>query len=264
MTTALTPCRGGRKPARMRLATAAMATRFELVLHGEDPMALRAGGESAIERIEEAHRLFTRFEPTSLIAHLRRLAPAWVAVDRDTVELFLDAIAVAGASVGAFDPTGCGDWPAIGIDAAGQRLSLPRSTVELDLGAIAKGHAIDLAIDALREAGVESAFVHGGTSSGFGLGRPPGMDAWRVGWTGGAEVFELVDQAYAVSATLRDRGGAIEAHVVDPRTGVSIDHPRQVIVIGPTARLADAWATAALVTGERPASLGDEWTVVTR
>lgn len=251
-------------PAGVRLATAAMGTRFELVLHGENPIALKAAGEAAIERIEEAHGLFTRFEPSSLIAHLRRLAPAWVAVDRDTVELFLDVVAVARASAGAFDPTGRGDWPAIHIDAAGQRLRLARPTVELDLGAIAKGHAIDLAIAALREAGVESAFVHGGTSSGFGLGRPPGIDAWRVGWTGGPEAFELLDQAYAVSATLRDRGGAIEAHVVDPRTGQSLTSSRQVIVIGPTARLADAWATAALVTGERPASLGEEWTVVTR
>lgn len=251
-------------PAAVRLATAAMGTRFELVLHGGDPMALKAAGESAIDRIEESHLFFSRFEPSSLIAHLRRLAPGWIAADRDTIELFLDAVAIARASAGAFDPTRRGDWRGIAIDAAGQRLRLTDAEIELDLGAIAKGHAIDLAVHALREAGVESAFVHGGTSSGFGLGRPPGQDAWRVGWVGGPEVFALVDQAYAVSATLRDRDGAVEAHVVDPRTGASITNRRQVIVVGPTARRADAWATAALVLGARPTCLGPEWKVVSR
>jgi thiamine biosynthesis lipoprotein len=247
-----------------RLATAAMGTRFELVLPGADPIAARSAGEAAIERIEEAHRLFTRFESSSLLAHLQRVAPASVAVDPDTAHLFADLAQVAAESGGAFDPTGAGAWNEIEVDLLQQRIGLRRPDIDLDLGAIAKGHAIDLAVAALREAGIEHAFVHGGTSSGFGFGTQADGSPWRIGWAGGPETFELVDQAYAVSATRRIRDGKLEEHVVDPRRGGLVREARQVIVVGPTARWADAWATAALVLGERPTGMDSRWTVLIR
>ncbi len=251
----------GELPVAIHLAAAAMGTRFELVLHGADQGALRAAGESAIERIEDAHRTFTRFESSSLLAHLRRVAPATVSVDRDTMTLFADAREVARRSGGAFDPTRAGRWTDLRIDRPRQRLSLAHADVELDLGAIAKGHAIDLAVAALRDAGITSAFVHGGTSSGFGLGRPPGGTAWRVAWRGGSEIFDLVDQAYSVSSTEQTRSGAESRHVRDPRIRDWVPTPRRAAVVGPGARLADAWSTAALVQGRRPAAMGDEWKV---
>lgn len=246
----------------MLFATAAMGTRFELLLHGDDLVGLRAAGEAAIERIEEAHRAFTRFESGSLLAHLRRVAPAAVSVDRDTIALFADALAVARQSGGAFDPTRSGRWTDLTIDPAQQRLSLASSGIELDLGAIAKGHAIDLSVAVLREAGITSAFVHGGTSSGFALGRPPGGTAWRVAWRGGPEVFDLVDQAYSVSSTEQTGTGGLSPHVIDPRIGEWVVTPRWAAVVGPSARLADAWTTAALVLGHRPLELAGEWTVL--
>lgn len=249
--------------AEVRLATAAMGTRFELVLHGDDPIALRAAGEAAIERIEDAHRTLTRFEPSSLLAHLQRVAPALVTVDRDTFALFADAVEVARGSGGAFDPARDGRWTEIALDRPRQRVGLMSTEVSLDFGAIAKGHAIDLGVAAIREAGIESAFLHGGTSSGFGLGTPPNRSGWRVAVGGGAGTLDLTDRAFSVSSTHQTRDGALVPHVVDPRTGEWVAGPRRVVVIGPTARLADAWATAALVLGRRPspAALGSDWSV---
>ena len=55
-----------------------------------------------------------------------------------------------------------------------------REGVMLDLGSIGKGYALERAAGLLREAGVSSAFLHGGTSTVCVLGAPPDARAWRV------------------------------------------------------------------------------------
>src|SRR6185503_2597665 len=55
-----------------------------------------------------------------------------------------------------------------------------RRGVELDLGGYGKGYAIERAIDILRENGVTSALLHGGTSSIFALGAPPLEAGWKI------------------------------------------------------------------------------------
>jgi thiamine biosynthesis lipoprotein len=66
------------------------------------------------------------------------------------------------------------------LDRASSTVRFGRPGVMLDLGAIGKGYAIEQAVDILREAGVTSAIVHGGTSTVYALGAPPGEPAWQV------------------------------------------------------------------------------------
>src|SRR6266699_768710 len=49
-----------------------------------------------------------------------------------------------------------------------------------DLGALAKGYAIERAAEVLGEAGVTSALLHGGTSTAYALGHPPDAEFWKV------------------------------------------------------------------------------------
>lgn len=262
----------------VRLALAAMGTRFELVLHGSDPVRLRAVGEAALDEIAGCHRRFTRFSADSLLSHIQREAAARpVPLDADTFALFADALDVHRLSDGAFDITVASLMDDGGAPLAGDRaltLDPEASTlrfavpgIRLDLGAIAKGHALDLAARVLREHRtlVESALLHGGTSSVVALGSPPGSDAWPIAVAGpagtvpaGAAPVRLRDAALSVSATRG--GGRTQPHVLDPRTGRAMAVARAASVVGPSARLADAWATALVVLGRRPAGLGPEWT----
>lgn len=226
----------------LRAATQAMGTRFELVLHGADRTLLVAAAEAAIDVIEAEHRRLSRFDPASLVSHLRRVAggPA-VVLDRDTWDLFADAVDVRRASRGRFDVTlGTGGATGVQLDRSARTIRLASPAVELDLGGIAKGHALDLAARGLREAGVERAFLHGGTSSGCGIGRPADRRAWRVVAAGGpgAPAVDLVDRAYSVSAW----GGAALA-----------------CVVGPSARLADAYATALALDPDAAVLPRDGW-----
>jgi FAD:protein FMN transferase len=61
-----------------------------------------------------------------------------------------------------------------------------------------------------------------------------------------AAVVTGQDLAVATSGTA-ERG----AHIIDPRTGRPADGPASITVVGPSVELADAYATAAFVMGER-------------
>ncbi len=236
----------------MRLATAAMGTRFELVVAGWAPERFRAAAEAALEALEACHRHFSRFAPDSLVAHLARLpAGTAVALDKDTYGLFEDACAVWRGSGGAFDLTAGGAMGSLLLDQERCTLALERAGVTLDLGAIAKGHALDLAAAILRDAGVTRAFLHGGTSSAVGIG-----GGWRVALdAAGGTVITLRDAALAVSRT----GHATPHPTYDPATRRVVRARRRAVVWGPSARRADAWATAAAVLGARPAHFPGEY-----
>ncbi len=253
-----------RPSAEIRVAAAAMGTRFEIVLLGENRGYLRAAGEAALARVEEAHRAFTRFDQASLLAHLRRSAPRPVAVDRETLAMFEALACVARQSDGAFDPyyhnpAGMAEWPITDRDR--RTVAFPAAACDPDLGGCAKGFAVDWAVTVLREAGIEQAFVQGGTSSMFGLGAPPGSPGWRValGPQTDDPVVPLRDQGLACSASMTMREGRRIPHLVDRGTGRVLMSDHRAVVVGPSAGLADAWATAAAVTGTRPTLLEGPW-----
>ena len=66
------------------------------------------------------------------------------------------------------------------LDPENLTVRFAREGVMIDLGAIGKGYAIQRAADVLRETGVTNALIHGGTSTIYALGQPPGADAWQV------------------------------------------------------------------------------------
>lgn len=237
-----------------------MGTRFELVLPGDDPEALRPAGEAALAEIEEWHRRLTRFEPDSQLHHILRAASdAPVAVDRDLYALFEDCRAVWRASGGAFDPTLGSGMAAVELDQTRSTVRFTRPGVTLDLGGIAKGHALDHAARVLREAGITSALLHGGTSSVVAIGHPPGEPGWDVVLADSGEPprrMPLADQSLGVSSQAR------QDHVRNPRTGELARGLRFAAVTGPSARLCDAWSTALLVLGRRPPELPPDYEVM--
>jgi FAD:protein FMN transferase len=190
------------------LACHAMATRFELVLHGENPAALRAAGEEAIQQIEQLEARLSLFRPSSEIAGLNtHAARGPVPVAPDLFALLQQARKLNEESGGAFDITiaplvrcwgfmgGSGRVPRpedlaeararvgmglVRLNPADLTVEFAREGVMLDLGAIGKGYAVERAAEVLHEAGVVSALIHGGTSTVQALGPPPGETCWKI------------------------------------------------------------------------------------
>lgn len=261
--------------APLQLAVAAMGTRFELALLAGTG-DLRPAAEAAVEEIETWHRRLSRFAPDSLLSHINRTAwRAPVSLDRETYELLDDAVGVWRSSEGAFDITVAPvmtEWgytdsavsarggrvgsSAIRLNPERWTVSFAEPHVTLDLGGIAKGHALDCAAAMLRNAGVTSALLHGGTSSIVAIGAPGESDGWRVAVGGdpGARVITLRDLAMSVSDGSSGRvAHSDNGHIMDPRSGKPVPGAVRATVTGPSARLADAWSTALVVLGSVPA-----------
>jgi thiamine biosynthesis lipoprotein len=225
-----------------------MATRFELILPAaHSAAALAPIGELVMAEIDEWHQRLNRFAPDSWVAHVNRTAAAEaVRCDEDVWEMLVDAQAVWRESGGAFDITR-GQGQALILDAAPRTVRFADPAMAIDLGGIAKGHALDCCARLLRTNGVTSAFLHGGTSSGVAMGLDPTGQPWRVGLRDfGTPGLRLEDLAFSVS----DAGSQSQPHIVDPRSGAPVEGTMtSVIVTGPSARLCDAWSTAYVVLG---------------
>jgi FAD:protein FMN transferase len=192
----------------VKLACHAMATRFEFVLHGENPVALRAAGEEAIEEINRLEGQLSLYRPSSEIAHVNaRAAHEPVRVSPGVFALLERAQELTSETSGAFDITigplvrcwgfmgGTGKIPAaeeladarnkvgmhlVQLNRQDFTVRFATEGVMLDLGAIGKGHAIDCASEILRDAGVTSALLHSGTSTVSAIGTPLGEDGWKI------------------------------------------------------------------------------------
>lgn len=190
------------------VARHAMATRFEVVLYGDDPVALRAAGEEALDEIERLEAHLSLYRATSEISAVNaRAAHAPVRLEPGLFRLLQHAQRLHRESGGAFDITvaplvrcwgfmgGQGRMPDDDqVEAAREKVGMQmvtfheesfsvefeREGMMLDLGAIGKGYAVERAAEILRDAGVESALIHGGTSTVYAIGAPPEAETWKV------------------------------------------------------------------------------------
>ncbi len=220
-----------------------MATRFELVLHGESAVALRAAGEEALDEVERLDAQLSLYRPDSEITHLNQHAAVVpVRVTPGLFYLLQRAQHLSAESGGVFDITiaplmrcwgflgGGGQLPdstalaeakskvgmnLVVLDEENFTVQFTRPGVMLDLGAIGKGYALERAVEILREAGVHNALLHGGTSTVHALGTQPDGDAWKVAVERPPELFENETRANrkAILATvpLRDEALSVSA-----------------------------------------------------
>ena len=289
----------------LTLARNAMNTRFEVVLHDDSPAFLRAAAEEALAEVERIENQLSLFRPGSEIARVNALAAREpVRVSPEVFNLLAHARRLSAETGGAFDITmapllRC--WGLLGradghvpspdelaaaravcgmdlveLDAAHYTVRFARPGVMLDLGAVGKGYGVEQAAEILRDAGVTSALIHGGTSTVHALGAPPGEAAWKVAIdtpkaaTGDAAdpsrserldddlppvplaTISLRDESLSVSAAAGKyfvAGGRMLGHVIAPHTGEPAANARIAIVVLPSATETDALSTALLVVG---------------
>jgi len=219
-----------------RRARPLLGTLVEIGVTDADQAAVECGFDT-IAAIQGA---LSRFDPGSDIARFNRL-PAGEAIDiGEHAAHVLDAAQrLRDTSGGLFDPT-LGTGPH-GWRCDGRRLHKLDPATCLDLGGIAKGYAVDRAIEALREHGCAAAWVNaGGDLRVFGELEVP--LTLRDETTGGVRRFgTLADGAFATSHY--DRGSRSQARAAWPvRAHVS--------VAAPLALWADALTKVVAVSGD--------------
>ncbi|HKR85559.1 MAG TPA: FAD:protein FMN transferase, partial [Terriglobales bacterium] len=152
----------------------------------------------------------------------------------------------------------CTGFEKIVLDPGTRTIQFAFPEMELDLGAIGKGYAVDQAVEILREAGVDAALLVAGSSTVYALGAPPGDDGWKIhvpdplDRTRKISTVKLRDQAVSTSGSYErffELDGRRYCHVMDPRTGVPVEGVLQTTLIGSDGAMTDAISNALFVVG---------------
>ena len=244
-----------------------MGSLFEAVLLGPDDEHLDAVASAVREEVERVERLLSRFDARSELARINREAAAGaVRLDRDLFDL-LDACKVWWTqSEGFFDITCSASAPSadrpvatmadLVLDPDKSTVRFAHPGIQLDLGGVGKGYALDCAADLLAAFSVDRFFLHGGTSSALAHGRGPDDQPWRLGvrdpWSDppGAELcrVELVRRASSCSAIVGP--GHRESDIVVPSTGRPLTGQGACLVLANLATEAEILSTALLAMGK--------------
>lgn len=257
-----------------------MGTRVHVEVSSDN--AQRAD-EIIAEVIEEMHRVDRTFSPykeESELSRVNREAGAgWVEISDEMADLLLTSARISELTGGAFDITYASvgryydyrksqapdddvvasaihaiDYRHVEID--GNRVRFRHPEVYIDLGGIAKGHAVDRGIAILEQHGIE----HGSVSAG-GDSRIIG-DRHGQPWTVGVQhprdpermavLLPLIDTAVSTSGDYEryfEKDGIRYHHILDPQTGRSADGSWSVTILGDEATFTDALSTSVFVLG---------------
>ena len=261
-----------------------MDTVVQITVAGVSEDKARSAMGEAFAEIERLDALASSYRQGSLVALVNREAHnRRISLKNDIFELLRQAVAMSESSGGAFDVT---IWPvsrlwgfdkggslpdkaalsdalaAVGygnllLDEKSGSVGFAREGVGIDLGAMAKGWAVDRAAEVLAARGIANAIIDAGGDLRV-LGSRPGKGFWRIGVQHprepGALLFtlDLTDTAIVTSGDYERffvEGRVRYHHILDPATGMPATGCRSVTVLAPTAAEADAAATAAFVLG---------------
>jgi thiamine biosynthesis lipoprotein len=286
------PALAGPPPARVEASRMSMGCLYTIVAYGPDPGVVSTATERALDEVDRLDRLMSHFRPDSPLSQLNQQPPGTPAVvDSELFDLIAVADTYSRESDGAFDITvgplmkawgffrGLGRVPGgdelsqlrrrvgyrhVVLDRARRSIAFDLAGVEIDLGAIAKGYAVDRAVATLRQHGVTAALVSAGGSTIYALGAPPESDGWPI------DVQDpLAAGRVAFTLTLRDRAlsvagrseksfeidGVEYTHILDPRTGMPVRGVLGVVVLAPDGTSGDALDTTLFVQGPAAARM---------
>ena len=259
---------------------------YAIEAYGSNGDALPLIVDAALDEVDRIDRLMSHYKADSELSRVNREAARGpVQIDPELFDLIADAMRYSRDSDGAFDITvGAlmkawgffndeGRVPAdealadararvgarlVVLNAREKTIAFDRAGVELDLGGIAKGYAVDRVVQLLQRHNVAAALISAGGSTIYGLGAPPGRDAWTVDLEDPADsrkiamTVRLNNRALSVAGTSGksfEADGTMYSHIMDPRTGRPVQGMLSVAVLARTATAGDALDNAFFVLG---------------
>ena len=263
-----------------------MACLYTIDAYATDADRLPSILEQALDEVDRIDRLMSHYKAESALSKINREAgTSAVTVEPELYDFIAEALRYSRDSDGAFDITvgplmrvwgffrGEGrlasnkdvesvqpliGWQHVIMNAEHHTIRFDRPGVELDLGGIAKGYAVDRVVRILRASNVGAALISAGGSTTYGLGAPPGRKAWTVSIEDPvdrnkiARGVDLRDRALSVAGSSEksfEVDGVRYSHIMDPRTGRPVQGVLSVAVISKTGTEGDALDDALFVLG---------------
>jgi len=248
-----------------------MGTTYFVVVYGRDQTFLSEVVGEVFELIDQLDQQMSNYKPESELSAINRdAAQHEVMVSPQLFGLIQYSLRASEESGGDFDITvgplmklwgffrGQGRLPStqeiaevrkrigyqhVHLDAERRTIRFDASGMELDLGGIAKGYAVDQAAEMMRSNGVTAALISSGTSSIYALGSPPGEHGWKVTVRDPyhaekpADVFHLQNFALSTSGNYEKFfriNGKTYCHIMDPQTGWPVQDMLSTVAAVPT------------------------------
>jgi len=263
-----------------------MGTSMQVKAIGADEVTRRAAMNEAFAAIAEVDRLMSNYRSDSELFQLNRdAAHAPFVVSEPLWRVLEAAQRVSAASEGAFDVTigplvrlwGFRDktphlpslteleavralvgYRGLTLDPSNRTVRFARAGMEIDLGGIAKGFAVEIAADVLRRHALTGLIDAGGNQ--YMLGAPPGKTSWAVGIKdpdNAGRLIGVVDIDAGSVSTSADYGNFLVAsgrtygHLLDPRTLQPSTASLSATIVSEDGTLADAMSKAAFILGPK-------------
>ena len=258
-----------------RFSHEAMATTFEVFILHEDGDYARQAAQAAFDKLDELEQELSRYIENSDISRINNLAAGQsVKVGLDTFECLQISRRVNTETNGAFDITvgslmSCWLNPDKSLrvpteeelDLARQQtgmnhlqldesqflVKLPAGKVQVDLGGIGKGYAVDKMAGTLRDWSIDMALIHGGYSTALGIGAPEGKQGWPVTLSNPHNPRQTLARIYLKDQALSGSGLQKGRHIIDPRKQEPVEATSAAWACARDASTADALSTAFMV-----------------
>ncbi len=261
-----------------------MGTVFEIAAYADSSEKASSAIDKAMQEIVRMDDLMSNYKPDSALSNLNRSAHFHAqTVPPDLYRAIKRAVQFSELSNGKFDITvaplvnlwkaalagdstptleqrqqaeDCVGYKKIELTPPDQ-ITFHSSCLQIDLGAIGKGYAIERAGEVLRSMGIRDAFLNSGGSSILAMGSPPGQSGWLVHLADPSHKIDpyvvlknqTVSTSEQTSASLL--GPESAGHIIDPSTGMPSQSQFAVSVITPSGTPSDGLSTTLLLLGPK-------------
>ena len=260
----------------------AMGTVFEIAAYGPSPKHVSQAIDQAFKEVVRLDHIMSGYIPESDLSRINRTAHFRPEpIPHDLYQVIKQSLLYSRMSGGKFDITvgplarawkaeiqdgkppspaeeeslrRCVGWRNVTLIPP-DKIELRSPCMAIDLGAIGKGYAVDRAAEVLRSYAIRRALISAGGSTIYGMGAPPGKQAWVVQLRDPTRKLNpevrLNGNSVSTSEQTRDPEphGAPFGHIIDPATGVPVRTAYSVSAVAPTATASDALSTTLLLMG---------------
>jgi len=259
-----------------------MGTVYEIAAYDESPARASAAIDKAFAKIAYLDGVLSNYKPESDLSRLNRDGHfRAVKVPADLYRVIEESLRYSRISGGEFDisvgrlvdlwkaalrgehaPTAEEQAKARACVGYEKIKLIPPDEVEfespclqIDVGSIGKGYAVDRAVEILRANGIQNALVDAGQSSIYAMGAPPGQKAWEVHLRDPSNHVDPVVMLSGNSVSTSEQtpasllGNQAAGHIIDPENGKPLETKYALSVVVKTGTASDALSTTLLLVG---------------
>jgi thiamine biosynthesis lipoprotein len=258
-----------------RFCHEAMATTFEVVVVYDDDRYARQAAAAAFDEVDRLEGELSRFIENSDITRINNLpANQPLRLGLNAFECLQLSARMYAETNGAFDITvgsllslwrnedGTPRTPSqeelnrarqhtgtglLQLDEAEHTVQLLASPVQVDLGGVGKGYAVDRVAELLREWSIDIALISGGYSSVLALDGPAGTKGWPLTLSNPDNRKQILARPILRGRALSGSGLQKGQHIIDPRTAQPVKGKLAAWASASDAASADALSTAFMI-----------------